>query len=327
MWTYLVNAKEILACITDDDNNLCTATFIHDIISNSSPVTMLMFDHKPADGQRVLTDILPYVADYAEECLFDTNFILANSQHANLFARYCTSVIEAHFQCMVLNIIREMAEKYGKYFAIEYNFNGKPTPNSRQLFRIIKRQTRILGSSLAFPIIGWIIRILRTTQQDTGVHIQQVQCLQPWPIGAFSSISDLDWSLQNELLLGKAQAAEWGVKYLGAFTPGGSNRNAVRAPADVPPFGNRYNGTFYEEQLRLFSNDTLKPCFNFDAMFDEYSTQVPRMLKLEDLPLDSRNPGFIGTDDDMDIFYYMDVSSNYTAVCHELWGQECAQDP
>lgn len=45
--------------------------------------------------------MLPYVADYAEECLLDTNFILANGQHANLFTSYCTSVIEAHFQYMV----------------------------------------------------------------------------------------------------------------------------------------------------------------------------------------------------------------------------------
>lgn len=33
----------------------------------------------------------------------------------------------------------------------------------------------------------------------------------------------------------------------------------------------RYHGAFYEEQLKLFSNDTIKPFFNFGAMFDEYT--------------------------------------------------------
>lgn len=44
------------------------------------------------------------------------------------------------------------------------------------------------------------------------------------------------------------------------------------------------------------------------------------MLKNEELPLNP-NPGFIGTDDDMDIFFYMDISGQYTATFHELWGQ------
>jgi hypothetical protein len=57
-------------------------------------------------------------------------------------------------------------------------------------------------------------------------------------------------------------------------------------------------------------------------MFDEYTegTQILPMLHNKDLPKDP-NPGFWGTDDNMDIFYYMKVSGLYTAEFHRSWGQ------
>lgn len=100
---------------------------------------------------------------------------------------------------------------------------------------------------------------------------QQADCIQPWPVGAFSTIPDFTWSVQHELLPGKAQTDSWGIKFGGAFTPGGSNRNANTNATYTPPLGNRFNGTFYEEQLKTFSNNTIKPWFNFGAMFDEYT--------------------------------------------------------
>jgi hypothetical protein len=44
------------------------------------------------------------------------------------------------------------------------------------------------------------------------------------------------------------------------------------------------------------------------------------MLKNNQLPANP-NPGFFGMDDDMDVFYYMDVAGQYTADFHTLYGQ------
>ncbi|CZT42509.1 uncharacterized protein RSE6_02425 [Rhynchosporium secalis] len=343
---------------------------------------------------QVLTDVLPYTADYAAECLLDTNFILANGQHAKFYTSYCTSVIEAHFQYMVkykidgifvqrffdaatpsnefyqqflfvLNTVRTMAEKYGKYFAVEYDFSGKPADWDPNLYMPIlvddyvnilvplfqspsyiysggRPVVELWGAGInpdgltgskwknivtayleadehPFVILGiphnWLD--YRTPSRDpTGywAAYQIADCLQPWPVGAFSNVGDLEWSVRNELVPGKAQADAMGVKYSGAFTPGGSNRNAARSLNNIPPLGNR--------QLKVFSNNTIKPFFNFGAMFDEYTeaTQILPMLKNSQLPTNS-NPGFLGTDDNMDIFLYMALSGKYTTAFHGLWGQ------
>lgn len=295
---------------------------------------------------------MPYVDDYPLECREETNFVLANGTNAQFFNSFCTGVIEKHFRymvdykidgifvqrfynsanptdafynggLMVLETVRQMAEKYNKFFAVEYDLSQLTSTSDPNTYipilendynNILKpyfsspnyiyqdgrpvielwgaginptsglqgtNWQDIIGRYQGAPENPWIIlgiphnwldyRIASNDPTDYWGAYEKAQCLQPWPVGAFSSISDLQWSLQNELLPGKQQADAMGVKYSGAFTPGGSNRNAARSADYIGPLGNRYNGTFYEEQLRLFSNDTIKPFFNFGAMFDEYT--------------------------------------------------------
>jgi len=231
-----------------------------------------------------------------------------------------------------------MAEKYNKYFAVEYDLSGKPADWDPNFYDPILEADYVnvlapLFQSPNYIYVGdrpvieiWgvginpqgltgskfqaIIEAFQGADENPWVVIgiphnwldykdpandptgywgayEVAQCLQPWPVGAFSSVGDLQWSLQNELLPGKAEADSLGVEYSGAFTPGGSNRNAARTTDYIPPLGNRYdlslkfestrtnrsryNGTFYEEELKLFTNTTIKPFFNFGAMFDEYT--------------------------------------------------------
>lgn len=118
--------------------------------------------------ERVLTDYIPYVDDYPSSCWEPTNFILANGSTAHWFYSNCSAVVEKHFQYMVkykidgifvqrfgsaadptneyynagiqvLQWVRQFAEKYGKYFAIEYDYGGLAgTSNSSRYLPIIK---------------------------------------------------------------------------------------------------------------------------------------------------------------------------------------------
>lgn len=182
-----------------------------------------------------------------------------------------------------------MAEKYGKYFAVEYDLSGKPADWDPSVYTPILEADYVNVLAPLFQSPNYIYQDGRPVIEIWGVGInpspngppgttwqsiiqqfqgadenpwviigiphnwldfrnpandpsgywsafQQAQCLQPWPVGAFSSVSDLEWSLQNELLPGKAQTDAWGIKYSGAFTPGGSNKN----PSGGSSFGNRY---------------------------------------------------------------------------------------
>ncbi|KAF2172726.1 hypothetical protein M409DRAFT_16687 [Zasmidium cellare ATCC 36951] len=353
-------------------------------------------------NSQVLTDTLPYVEDYPSECWETTNFILANGSHAQFFNSYCTAVIEKHFQYMVqygidgvfvqrffdaatpsndyynatlqaLQTIQQMAEKYNKYFAVEYDLSGKTDAwGPDQYLTILQNDynnvVKPLFSSKSYiyngtrPVVEiWGVAINNGTGPNgskfkdiinrfqeapenpfmvAGVPhnwldyktrdpngywpaFQQADCIQPWPVGAFSTISDFQWSVQHELLPGKAQTDSWGIKFGGAFTPGGSNRNANTNATYQPPLGSRFNGTFYEEQLKSFSNGTVKAWFNFGAMFDEYTEGKPAIQppSFKNLPTNP-NPGFLGSDDDKSPFYYMQLSGQYTTENHQLWGQQ-----
>jgi hypothetical protein len=59
------------------------------------------------------------------------------------------------------------------------------------------------------------------------------------------------------------------LKYSPVIWPGGSDRNRQGGASSGVPFGNRWNGTFYTDQLDKAVID-LKPFFVFSAMFDEY---------------------------------------------------------
>ncbi|KAB8416436.1 hypothetical protein FH972_024955 [Carpinus fangiana] len=107
----------------------------------------------PTNQQQVLTDYIPFVDDYPSNCWEPTNFVLANGSNAHWFYSNCSAVVEKHFQYMVkygidgillqrfgvatfpnnpayalgiqiLNLVRQYAEKYKKYFAIEYDYSG-----------------------------------------------------------------------------------------------------------------------------------------------------------------------------------------------------------
>ncbi|KAB8349713.1 hypothetical protein FH972_023728 [Carpinus fangiana] len=122
----------------------------------------------PTGDQRVLTDYIPYVADYPEECREPTNFVLADGSTANWYYSNCSAVVEKHFQYMqkykidgvfvqrfdgaanpndqyyeagvqVLQWVRQYAEQYGKYFAVEYDYSGlKPSSDPSTYLSILK---------------------------------------------------------------------------------------------------------------------------------------------------------------------------------------------
>lgn len=65
-------------------------------LHRKTAVSSLTFRHE------VLTDYIPYVADYPQACLEPTNFILSDgATHASWFYSNCSAVVEQHFKYMV----------------------------------------------------------------------------------------------------------------------------------------------------------------------------------------------------------------------------------
>ena len=94
----------------------------------------------------------------------------------------------------------------------------------------------------------------------------QADVIQPWAVGAYSTPDDYETKYRDTTVPDKALTDKLGIKYAPSVTPGGSDRN--REGNSGGRLGNRYNGTFYEAQLKKMLE--LKPFFVFGAMFDEY---------------------------------------------------------
>lgn len=62
---------------------------------------------------------------------------------------------------------------------------------------------------------------------------------------------------------------------------------------------------------------------HYDVITDQahLGTQILPMIQFKNLPKNP-NPGFLGSDDDKDPFYYMQLSGKYTTAFHQTWGQQ-----
>ena len=159
----------------------------------------------------------------------------------------------------------------------------------------------------------------------------QADVIQPWAVGAYDR--DFYPTFYNRTSVpDKALTDQIGIKYAPSIQPGGSDRNRNGGG----PLGNRYNGTFYETQLKNMLE--LNPFFVFGAMFDEYpegkfwftkfrcdiqsdmhlGTQAIATLTAEEVP-PAENPGFLGIDNGMDHNYYLQLAGRYAVRFHELW--------
>ena len=91
--------------------------------------------------------MFPAVEQYPEDCLFTSDFILPDGSQAPLFESNCSGVVDTHFRWMqensidgilvqrfygqfedesflqLLDMVRTMAEKYGRSFAVEYDLS------------------------------------------------------------------------------------------------------------------------------------------------------------------------------------------------------------
>ena len=92
----------------------------------------------------------------------------------------------------------------------------------------------------------------------------QADVIQPWAVGAYSNDS-YEAFYNKTSVSDKTLTDQLGINYGPSVTPGGSDRNREGSGG---PLGNRYNGSFYEAQLKNMLE--LKPFFVFGAMFDEY---------------------------------------------------------
>ena len=92
----------------------------------------------------------------------------------------------------------------------------------------------------------------------------QADVVQPWAVGAYD-YNNYEEKYNDTFVPDKALTDQLGIKYGPSITPGGSARNRAGTGG---PLGNRYNGSFYEAQLKNMLD--MKPFFVFGAMFDEY---------------------------------------------------------
>lgn len=166
----------------------------------------------------------------------------------------------------------------------------------------------------------------------------QADVIQPWAVGPYNDPSSYQGFYQRTSISDKALTDRLGIKYAPSITPGGSARNRA---GKGEPLGNRYNGTYFEAQLKHMLD--LKPFFVFGAMFDEFpeskcssdiysglvgavhgltcllpGTQVIATLTRSEVP-PAANPGFLGIDDGMDHNYYLQMAGRYAVRFHELW--------
>lgn len=100
----------------------------------------------------------------------------------------------------------------------------------------------------------------------------QANVIQPWAVGAYSYENYQD-RYENTFVPDKALTDRLGIKYAPSLTPGGSARNR---DGKGEALGNRYNGSFYEAQLKNMLD--MKPFFVFGAMFDEYPESESSVL-------------------------------------------------
>jgi hypothetical protein len=93
----------------------------------------------------------------------------------------------------------------------------------------------------------------------------QADVIQPWTVGAYDN-TNYQGYYTGTSVPDKALTDQLGINYSPVIWPGGSDRNRQGNPSI--PFGNRFNGTFYEAQLTNVLAQ--RPMFIFGAMFDEF---------------------------------------------------------
>ncbi|KAI4175596.1 MAG: hypothetical protein LQ343_001587 [Gyalolechia ehrenbergii] len=163
--------------------------------------------------------------------------------------------------------------------------------------------------------VQWDWAFDRTQDPDYYNVYLQADVIQPWAVGPYNDPSSYEGFYQRTSISDKALTDQLGIKYAPSITPGGSASNRA---GKGEPFGNRYNGTFFEAQLKHMLD--LKPFFVFGAMFDEFpeSTQVIATLTYDEVP-PAANTGFWGLDNGMDHNYYLQLAGRYAVRFHELW--------
>ncbi|CAL8580662.1 hypothetical protein XPA_006382 [Xanthoria parietina] len=163
--------------------------------------------------------------------------------------------------------------------------------------------------------VQWDWAFDRTQNPDYYNVYLQADVIQPWAVGPYNDPTSYEGFYQRTSIPDKALTDRLGIKYAPSITPGGSARNRE---GKGKPLGNRYNGSYYEAQLKHMLD--LKPFFVFGAMFDEFpeSSQVIATLTQSEVP-PAANPGFLGIDDGMDHNYYLQLAGRYAVRFHELW--------
>ncbi|KAL8685376.1 MAG: hypothetical protein Q9218_007799 [Villophora microphyllina] len=162
--------------------------------------------------------------------------------------------------------------------------------------------------------VQWDWAFYRTDQRIDYFNVfTQADVIQPWAVGAYDDIPSYEQKYRDNFVPDKALADQLGLKYAPSILAGSSSRNRDKGTT----FGDRYNGTFYEAQLKHQLD--MKPFFVFGSMFDEFpeSTQVIATLTNSEVP--RQDPGFFGIDDGMDHNYYLQLAGRYAVQYHQLF--------
>ncbi|KAI4251641.1 MAG: hypothetical protein LQ352_004735 [Teloschistes flavicans] len=162
--------------------------------------------------------------------------------------------------------------------------------------------------------VQWDWAYDRTNHPDYFNVYTQGDVIQPWSVGVYSDVASYEQKYRDNFVPDKALADQLGLGYAPSILAGSSSRNRDQGTT----FGNRYNGTFYEAQLKHQLD--MKPFFVFGSMFDEFpeSTQVIATLTASEVP-PAPNPRFFGIDDGMDHNYYLQLAGRYAVRYHQLF--------
>ncbi|KAL8804509.1 MAG: hypothetical protein Q9182_002517 [Xanthomendoza sp. 2 TL-2023] len=186
--------------------------------------------------------------------------------------------------------------------------------------------------------VQWDWAYDRTNHPDYFNVYTQGDVIQPWSVGAYSDVASYEQKYRDNFVPDKALADRLGLGYAPSILAGSSSRNRDKGTT----FGNRYNGTFYEAQLKHQLD--MKPFFVFGSMFDEFpeskssgrvrieglqtglvadmryepGTQVIATLTASEVPR-APNPGFFGIDNGMDHNYYLQLAGRYAVRYHQLF--------
>ncbi|KAL8816841.1 MAG: hypothetical protein Q9223_004222 [Gallowayella weberi] len=162
--------------------------------------------------------------------------------------------------------------------------------------------------------VQWDWAYDRTNHPDYFNVYTQGDVIQPWSVGAYSDVASYEQKYRDNFVPDKALADQLGLGYAPSILAGSSSRNRDQGTT----FGDRYNGTFYEAQLKHQLD--MKPFFVFGSMFDEFpeSTQVIATLTAWEIPR-APNPGFFGIDNGMDHNYYLQLAGRYAVRYHQLF--------